>query len=100
MLGPFLKLQRKQHRHRLLSSFVPPMLLSDDVVDLMWQNGRSLRQLTVFTGILRATSYPSAPRLGHAYEAIRGDQYSSAWSLSKLRRSLRRTIWSYSACSS
>ena len=43
-----------------------PVLLSNDVVDLMRQNGRSLRQLTVFTGILSATSYPSAPRLGHA----------------------------------
>src|SRR5436309_16022939 len=51
------------------------------VVDLMRQNGRSLRQLTIFTGMPRATSYSSAPRLGHIYEAIRGDQYSSAWSL-------------------
>jgi hypothetical protein len=43
-----------------------PVLLGDDVVDLMWQNGRSLRQATLFTGMPRAMSYPSAPLLGHA----------------------------------
>jgi hypothetical protein len=78
----------------------PHVLLGNDVVDLMWKNGGSWWQSTVFTGVLRSTSYPRALRLRHVYEAIRGAQYASAWSLRMLSKSLRRTICSYSACSS
>src|SRR5215831_9720838 len=70
------------------------------MVDLVRKDRRSLRQLAVFTGLLRPTPYPHPPLLSHAYEAIRGAQYSSTWSLSMLSRSLRRTMCSYSVFSS
>ena len=46
------------------------VLLGDDMVNLMRKNGRSLRQLTVLTGVLRSTPYPSSPLLSHVHEAI------------------------------
>ena len=56
----------------------PHVLLGDDVVDLMRQKRGSLRQATVFTGVLRSPLYPRAPRFRLAHEAIRRAQYASA----------------------
>src|SRR5215831_144464 len=70
------------------------------MVDLVRKDRRSLRQLAVFTGLLRPTPYPHPPLLSHAYEAVRGAPYSSTWTLSMLSRSLWRTMCSYSAFSS
>jgi hypothetical protein len=81
----------------VISSLV---LLRDDVINLMEENRCALRQVAVFTGVLRSTPNPGALWRGRDHDAIRGAQYSSAWSFSKLSRSLRCTICSYSARSS
>src|SRR5438552_15856883 len=78
----------------------PHVLLGDNMINLMWQQGGALRQATIFAGVLRTLLYPRAHGLRHRQEAIRGAQYSSVWSLSTLSSSLRRTMCSYSACSS
>src|SRR5215467_16134471 len=99
-VGPLFQVAAQATEAEIGLLIGPHMLLGDNMINLMWQQGGALRQATIFAGVLRALLYPRAHGLRHRQEAIRGVQYSSVWSLSTLSRSLRRTMCSYSACSS
>lgn len=44
----------------------PHVLLGNNMIDLMRENGRALRQAAIFAGVLRALLYSRAHRLRHS----------------------------------
>lgn len=50
----------------------PQVLLGNNRIHLMRQQGGALRQAAIFTGVLRALLYPRAHGLRHREDAIQG----------------------------
>lgn len=76
------------------------MLPTDNVIDLVREHGRVLRETTVLAGVVGTSADKLACLARQRHDAARIADKSSACSLSTLSVSFSQTITAYSPCSS
>src|SRR2546430_5899698 len=57
-VGPLFQVAAQATEAEIGLLIGPHMLLGDNMINLMWQQGGALRQATIFAGVLRTLLYP------------------------------------------